>query len=321
MTYSKPNILISKCLTFAPCRYNSWIISDDIVEHLKPYVNFITVCPEVEIWLSIPRTPIRLTYKNKKVVLEDLDWKVDFTQKMNSFSQKYLEKLENIDWFILKNKSPSCWIWGVKLYNSQPNIDDKYKNYWIFAKNVAEKFEFTPKEDEWRLKNFRIREEFFTKIFALSAFREVKKTQKISELWNFHAKNKFLILSFSRTIWKAMWKIIWDYNWKNLDETFVEYELNLKKALSKNYWKKHLTNIIQHLMWYFKETNSTVEKKFMLDSITLYKEGRIPFSNLIFIIKTWALRDNNEYVLNQTILNPYPEKLLLLSDSGRTINM
>lgn len=321
MTFVKPNIIISKCLTFSPCRYNGGIISDEIIELLKPYVNFITVCPEVEIGLSTPRTPIRLTYKNKKIVLEDLDWEIDFTDKMNDFSQKYLEKLTNIDWFILKNKSPSCWIWWVKLYNSNPNIDDEFKNYWIFAKNVEFKFQMTPKEDEWRLKNYRIREEFLMKIFALSSFREVKKSKKVQFLNDFHTKNKFLLQSFNNVLWKRLWKILWDYNGQNLAETFQKYEETLYETFSKKLDKKPLINTIEHLMWFFKKTNSSQDKKFMLDSITLYREGRIPFTNLIFIIKTWAIRDNEQYILNQTILNPYPSELMLMSDSWKKINM
>ena len=119
MNLSKPKILVSKCLEFDTCRYNGLSIKDSIIRSLKNYVEFIPICPEMEIGLGTPRDPIRLIYKNKKIKLVQPSTKKDITSKMNNFSNQYIKNLEQIDGCILKNRSPSCGIYGIKAVSNK----------------------------------------------------------------------------------------------------------------------------------------------------------------------------------------------------------
>lgn len=321
MIYHKPNIIISKCINFENCRFNWDKVNDIYIDKLSKYVNFITVCPEVAIWLGTPRMPIRIYRdKNNNLKLYQSWKKIDITKKMNNFSKIFLEKQKNIDWFILKNRSPSCWIADVKIYNKiDSNVSTERNWVWLFTQNINDIFPLIPKEDEWRLKNFILREEFLTKIFSLAEFREIKKENKISKLIDFQAKNKYLFMAFSVKLQKDLWQIIANFNKTNLEEIFNDYYKNLLNLfnIKINIWKK--INAFTHIFWYFKDTCSKEEKEFFLESIEVYREWRIPTSSIINILKVWALRDKKEYILKQSILNPYPKELIELSDSWKNL--
>lgn len=320
---NKPNIIISKCLNFDNCRFNWDKVNDNFLLKLWEFVNFIPVCPEVAIWLWTPRMPLRL-YKddNQDVRLYQPSSKMDLTQKMNDFCKTFLLSQENIDWFVLKNRSPSCWISDVKVYSKiDSHISSGRSWNWLFWQNIIDIFKNIPTEDEWRLKNFRLREEFLTKIFCLADFRNLKQKPIIRDLSDFQAQNKYLFMFYSPKIQKELWRIVASYDKSNILDIFEEYSIKLLELFQTEtkIWK--MINSLTHIFWYFKENCSSEEKAFFLETIEVYREWRIPTSSVISIIKTWALRDKKEYVLKQTILTPYPKELVELSDSWKILKL
>jgi uncharacterized protein YbbK (DUF523 family) len=105
--FSKPVVVVSKCITFEPVRWNGQIIASEFVEKIKPYVNFIPVCPEVEVGLGVPRDPVRIVLVNGEKKLLQPTTGFDFTDKMAKFSESFLDSLDAVDGFILKSASPS----------------------------------------------------------------------------------------------------------------------------------------------------------------------------------------------------------------------
>jgi len=144
--FSKPRIFASKCLGFAACRWNGVAISDPFIESLKERVDFITVCPEVEIGLGVPRDPIKVVSKNGKLRLVQSGSGRDVSGEMKDFTDKFLGSLGEVDGFILKAGSPSCGIGG------------------FFGSGVLARFAHLPVETEERLTNPGIRERFLEKI-------------------------------------------------------------------------------------------------------------------------------------------------------------
>lgn len=320
--FNKPNIIISKCLNFDNCRFNWDKVNDQYIEKLSNFINFIPVCPEVAIWLSTPRLPLRIFKEENSLRLYQPWTKTDLTEKMDNFSLSFLNSQKDIDWFILKNRSPSCWIWDVKIYHKKDSITPNNKNWiWSFTKNINLVFPQLPKEDEGRLKNYILREEFLTKIFCISEFRSIRIKKDIWELNNFQAKNKYLFMFFSPEKQVELWRIIASYDKTNLEDIFDTYYYKLLELFytQTNIWK--MINTLTHIFWYFKKTCSKEEKEFFLETIEVYREWRIPTSSVINIIKTWALRDKQEYILKQTILNPYPKELIELSDSWKILKL
>jgi len=239
---------------------------------------------------------------------------------MNDYSKDYLTNLKketNIDGFILKFKSPSCGINNVKIYANVEKGSSFGKTQGFFAKKVIEYYPLHPIEDEGRLKNFRIRENFLSKIFCLSNFRAVKS---IKDLVKFHSDNKFLLMTYSQDKMRILGKIIGEHK-NNFDDIKLKYYDLLLELFSTVQKKSQIANVLMHMAGFFSKTNTSQEKVFFNESLLLYKEGRIPLTSILFIIKTWALKNKTDYILNQTILNPYPEKLVELKDSGKTLDI
>src|SRR5512147_2836928 len=131
--FPKPVVVVSKCLTFEPVRWNGQIIASEFVEKLKPYIDFVPVCPEMEIGLCIPRNPIRIVLVNGEKRLLQPATGLDFTDKMKKFSEYFLDSLDAVDGFILKSGSPSSGFKNVKVYPSIEKVSSITKSSGFFG--------------------------------------------------------------------------------------------------------------------------------------------------------------------------------------------
>ena len=168
---NKPTVVVSRCLGFDNCRYNGDVIADKFVERLKPYVNYITVCPEVEIGLGIPRKPIRLVMENDVLDIYQPDSGNIYTKEMKEHAKEVFESLEDVHGFILKGRSPSCGIKDVKVYLGKETYKGSTKGSGIFASDVKERYPHLPIEEEGRLTNYSLREHFLTKLYTFFRFQ------------------------------------------------------------------------------------------------------------------------------------------------------
>ena len=174
--FPKPRLFASKCLGFAACRWNGVSISDELVEKLKPFVDFVTACPEADMGLGVPRDPIRIVIKGTAKSLIQLNTEKDITKDMEKFVSRLIDSFgDSIDGFILKDCSPSCGIRDVKAYSSLKSDSMSKTTTGFFGGEVLRRFPGLAVESETRLMNSKIRERFLTRIFAMADFREVKK--------------------------------------------------------------------------------------------------------------------------------------------------
>ncbi len=323
--FAKPNIVVSKCIEFDHCRYNGAMIRNDLVKKLKKHVNFIAVCPEVEIGLGVPRSPVRLVFTNYTLNLHQPSTSKDCTKDMNDFSENFLSGLSDIDGFLLKYKSPSCGPSNVRVYyegkGSNEPPDQRTPKHGLFALKVMEKYHDYPLEDEARLLNYKIRETYLTKIFTMAKFREIERSGQTSALMNFHAANKFLFMAYNQNSMRKMGKIAANHEKKSIEEVMGLYKNNMQHCLKSPLKRPSMINVLQHMFGFFSNTLSGNEKQFFIDSLEMYRDERVPLSSVIMIIKTWALRDKVDYLLQQTILKPFPDELLELSDSGKMLDL
>jgi uncharacterized protein YbgA (DUF1722 family)/uncharacterized protein YbbK (DUF523 family) len=318
--FPKPVVVVSKCITFEPVRWNGQIIASEFVEKLRPYVNFVPVCPEVEIGLGVPRDPIRIVLvKGEKKLLQPTTG-FDFTDKMTKFSDSFLDSLEAVDGFILKSASPSSGFKNVKVYPSIEKVSSIEKAPGFFGGSVLQKFPNLAIEDERRLLNPRIREHFLTKLFTLASFREVKKSGKVRDLVKFQADNKYLFTAYNQTALRVLGKLAANQEHKVFDETMKNYEIHLYYALARNPSSGATINVMSKMMGYFSHQLSKDEKTFFLSSVDKYRAGRLPLSACMSILKAWIVRFKQEYLSNQTLLEPYPEQLTELETVFSEVN-
>lgn len=313
----KPKVIVSRCLGFEKCRYNAQTIPDDFVEDLKDYVEYITVCPEVEIGLGIPREPIRLILEDDNLELYQPATDTVYTEKMNSYSIEKLEEIEDVDGFILKGRSPSCGIKDVKVYNGRGKAPNVGKDIGIFARHVIDRYPYLAIEEEGRLTNLKIREHFLTKLYTMKKFKRVVRSKSMSELVKFHSKNKYLITAYSQNQLRKLGRIVANHDKRPFEYVANEYRNELGIALSDVPKCTNYINSFMHIFGYFSDSLSSKEKEFVLDSFNKYREDKVLLSVPVNILRSYVLRYEQDYLLDQSIWSPFPEGLLDTSDTGK----
>ena len=230
-SFPKPIVVVSKCLGFASCRYNGQVLPNRFVEHLEKYVTFKTICPELEIGLGVPRSPIRIVHSESKRFLYQPATGVDVTRKMTSFSKLYLESLDEVDGFILKSRSPTCGIHDVKVYHSLDQGAGTSKDSGFFGSQVLLSFPGLAVEDEGRLNNFSIREHFLAKLFTLARFRQIKNNPSMNSLVKFHTDNKMMLLGYNQSQLRQLGKVVANHEQTDIKTVLSNYETGLHNAL------------------------------------------------------------------------------------------
>lgn len=312
-THPKPRLVISMCF-FKHTRYDGGIISSDLVKALEKHCEFVKVCPEVEIGLPIPREPIDVFLVNDEYKLMNKLQTIDLTEKMNNFAKEYSRKIREdyfkgtnrtngIDGMILKSKSPSCGLNDAKLYSPSGRVISKTAG--LFAKKMVEQFPEVIVESEMRLTNEKIKIEFLTFIFVHSKFREIKTKREFVE---FHSENKYLFLTKNEKMMREMGKIV---AVKEFDDNIIEnYGSLLRKTLKTPLKSSKIVNTWLHIYGHFKDKISVEEKAYFGGLIQDFINGIVSMHTINAVLKSWAIRLNEKYILSQTFFEPFPKELI-----------
>ncbi|RMF95212.1 MAG: DUF1722 domain-containing protein [Candidatus Schekmanbacteria bacterium] len=309
MRYIKPTILISKCLGFDACRYNGKLIYDPFIEKLRKYVDFIPLCPEVEIGLGVPRKPLKVVIENGKKKLYQIESKKHYTRKLRAFSNKNAKVFANIDGAILKSRSPSCGLRDVKIYSSAYDSIPISKGSGLFAEYLLKMNPAIPCEDERRLNNIRIREFFLIRIHLSSLFRTVKKKASIHSLTKFHNEYKLLFLLYNESRVRKLDRIIEKAEKKSVKSVNSSYEAVMNELLSHRPTYNSWCKVFSYSFVFVSDKLSSQEKKNFLELIERLKKREISLSVPRALLYQWAIRFDEKNLLNQRVLRPYPPSL------------
>jgi len=315
--FPRPKIVISKCIGFDPCRYNGEIVQDKFVARLESHVEFVCVCPEVEIGLGTPRPPVRIVSSGDSFKLIQPSSGLDVSERMLGFSRDFLDRLKEVDGFILKNRSPSCGLTDVKVYSGPEKGPVIGKTSGFFGGAVLEQFSDRAIEDEGRLKNLSIREHFLTQVFAFARLRRLQQSPSMHDLVRFHTENKLLLMAYNQTKMRELGRIVANADGKRMGALLELYEKSFRAALHKPPRHSSPINVLMHTLGYFKKELSVREKRHFLGMLEAYRHGRTPLSSAVSILRSWVLRFETEYLYGQTFFSLFPESLMALDDSGR----
>lgn len=316
-SFPRPIVVISRCLEFDSCRYNGERIPFDLVSELDGFVEFRPVCPEMEVGLGVPRDTIRLVASGPRDLLVQPATGRDLTAEMEGFSKSFLDGLENVDGFILKNRSPTCGLRSVKVYHSADKPVTARHGPGLFAKAVLDAHPALAIEDEGRLRNYRIREHFFTKLFALARLREIGRTGRMRDLVQFQARYKFVLLAYSEKHLRQLGPLVANHEKKPFDEVFADYRNVFGHALARAPRYTSVVNVLQHVYGFFRKDLTSGEKAFFAEQLQRYRDSRIPASVVATVLQGWMVRFGEDYLLDQAFFAPFPEDLINVSDSGK----
>jgi uncharacterized protein YbgA (DUF1722 family)/uncharacterized protein YbbK (DUF523 family) len=283
-----------------------------LTETLGKYVEYVPVCPEVECGLGVPREAMRLVGDSESPRLVTVKTKQDLTERMMTWAGKRVKELEKegLCGFVFKRGSPSSGMERVKVYNERGMAEKKGRG--MFAGAFMDHFPLIPVEEEGRLHDPKLRENFIERIFALMRWREVVQGKKtLGALVAFHTQNKLLILSHSEKHYRAMGKLVADGKELPLMEVYMGYETLLMEALKLITTIKKNVNVLQHMMGYFKEQLTKDEKQELLEVLKDYQKGFIPLIVPVTLINHYVRKYKEGYLSQQVYLNPHPVALQL----------
>lgn len=160
----KPRILISRCLAGERCRYDGDIVTSPVVNKILPLVDVVSVCPEMDIGMEVPRLPIVIVENEPQDKLIQLETHLDLTEKMVSFSKDHVNSLENVDGIILKSKSPSCGVGTTKIFAHPGDENEIYRASGLYAREILKKFKDFPITDEQNLEDSEVFKQFLENI-------------------------------------------------------------------------------------------------------------------------------------------------------------
>ena len=306
----KPKIVVSECLYGTKCRYDGQGYNDKVIQSLKDYVDIQTVCPELAIGLSIPREPIRIEMnkENEEYRLIDYNSKNDYTNQMTEFSEEFINGLDDIDGFILKSRSPTCGLKDAKVYYCGNKCSIRSNENGFFSQKIIDKYDYLPIENEGRLKNYNIRDNFFTRIFFIN---NLKNNKNIIE---FHKNNLLLLKSYDEESTTEVSDIL---NENRMEDQVHQYKEKVLNIVSNQRKKENKLSIIIKVFEKYKNMLNEEEINMFNGLIESYENQRIPFSTLEVVIKMYATRFKDKDILNQTFFYPYPENLINITDSGK----
>ncbi len=309
----KISVGISACLLGEKVRYDGGHKLDHYLrDTLGQFVEWVPVCPEVESGLSAPREVMHLQGNPKFPRLVTIRSGVDHTDRMNSWAEKKLAGFgtRNLCGFVFKSRSPSSGMQGVQVYDRSGKVAGKSAG--IFAKMFRERFPLIPVEDEARLQNPGIRENFIERVFVFHRWQELlREGVSAGSLVGFHTDHKLLVMSHSIVHLRELGAIVSRSKQYPRPVLMELYFTTLMEGLRLSATVRKHTNVLQHMGGYFKKLLSSDEKKELNEIIMHYREGFLPLLVPITLLKHYANKFNESYLLRQHYLKPHPLELML----------
>ncbi len=304
---------ISACLLGQEVRFDGGHKHDRfITETLGKFVEFVPVCPEVEYGLGIPRESLRLVGDADTPRLVTTRTQVDHTEGMNQWARNRVAELEKegLCGFVFKSKSPSSGMERVRVYDDKGMPSNK--GVGLFARAFMEHFPLLPVEEDGRLHDPLLRENFIERLFAMKRWREIlAEKPSLGRLVEFHTRHKLLMMAHSPKHYREMGKLVADAKKHPPGELYATYEalllegLKLKASVAKN------SNVLTHLMGYFKKNLTGDEKAELLEIFDSYRKGHVPLIVPITLINHYVRKYNQPYLKEQFYLHPHPLELKL----------
>ena len=304
---------ISECLLGAKVRYDGGHKHDRyITGTLGRYFEFVPVCPEVGYGLGIPREALRLVGDPSSPRLVAGRSGTDHTEGMLRYARGVVKDLgkENLCGFIFKSDSPTSGMERVRVY-TEKGMPAK-KGVGVFARVFMEHFPLVPVEEEGRLHDPVLRDNFLERIFSLRRWRETReKPVSVGVLVDFHTRNKLLLMSHSPVHYRKMGPLVAGAKGRDLTEVYDSYEALMMEALALKATRKKHSDVLRHMMGYFKNLISADEKQELLETIDQYRNGHIPLIVPVTLFSHFVRKYSEPYLGLQSYLRPHPIELQL----------
>jgi uncharacterized protein YbgA (DUF1722 family)/uncharacterized protein YbbK (DUF523 family) len=310
---SKPRIGISACLLGQKVRYDGGDKRDRfLTDTFGLHVDWIPVCPELEVGMGVPREPVRLVgdVSDSRMVAERSG--KDWTSAMQRFAAQRIRALKEFELsgYIFKKDSPSCGMERVRVYNRDgiPNRAGR----GLFASAVISELPLLPVEEEGRLNDPILRENFVERIFAYHRWQRYAHQRKsVRSLVDFHTCHKLLVLAHSELHYRKLGRIVAEAKQSPIGAAYEQYSRLFMEALAHHATAKKHRNVLEHMMGYFSKELSKEERKELLELMNDFRRQLIPLVVPLALFHHYVKKYKVSYLENQIYLQPSPKELML----------
>jgi uncharacterized protein YbgA (DUF1722 family)/uncharacterized protein YbbK (DUF523 family) len=304
---------ISRCLLGENVRYDGGHKQDSFITGtLSNYFSWVPVCPEMEIGLGSPRESMKLAEINGTIHLITNKTGRDLTDHMNAYADARVAELQkkSLHGFILKKDSPSCGIFRVRVYNNSES--NKRNGRGLFAEALVNQYPDLPMEEEGRLQDWKLRENFIERVFSYYRWLEfVNSGPRAKDLVKFHTQQKLAILVHSRVHYQKLGQLVAQAGKTHITKLLPEYRSLYMNALRMHTTPKKHADVLYHLLGYLKKMLDSEDKAELIETIERYRCGIIPLIVPLTLLNHHFRRHPVPWVQEQTYLNPYPAELML----------
>jgi len=304
---------VSSCLLGEKVRYDGGHKNNNYISNtLSQYFNFRAFCPEVNIGLGIPRPTIRLVLQDEQIHCKGTkDENLDVTEKLYQSADEQAHWHANLSGYILKKDSPSCGMERVRLYKGE--MPERIGT-GLYTKRLMENFPHLPIEEEGRLGDAVLRENFIQRVFIYHRWQKlITSDLSWKSMTEFHAQHKYIFMSHNQAKAKALGKLLANNTKADVNLLATEYLEAMMLLLKIRASKKNHVNTLQHIQGYLKNYLSQSDKKELVDTIEQYRLGFLPLIVPITLLKHHFMHHPDQYILNSYYLQPHPAELMLLN--------
>ena len=304
---------ISACLLGAPVRFNGGHKQSRLCKDvLSQYFEYVSVCPEQAIGLGTPREPIRLVGDtNNPRAIGTVNPSLDVTDALTAFGQRTAAELNDLCGYILMQNSPSCGMERVKVYQDNGHTTERGGS-GLFAAALMRAQPNLPIEEDGRLNDPVLRENFITRVFAYAEWQQLLSSGlSRKKLYEFHARYKYQLMANSPADCTALGRLLASNQQVRLGVLATQYFSVFMSALKKIANRGSHTNVLQHISGYIKRSLDTDEKRELQVLISQYRTGIVPLIVPLTLLKHHFKRHPDRYIAGQVYLQPHPENLSL----------
>lgn len=303
---------VSSCLLGEPVRYDGGHKRDAYINGtLSRYFEFVPMCPEAAIGLGVPRPTIRLVQRGDEIRAEGSDSGYDVTDRLKDYADRQRPVHETLCGYLLKNRSPSCGMERVKVYDR--GMPEK-RGAGIYAAQMMANLPNLPVEEEGRLGDPALRENFIKRVYIYHRWMSLRRRgMTVRDLTDFHARHKLIAMSHHQDRSRELGRIAASASPETIDRTADDYFRFLMETLRQPASRSNHVNVLQHIQGYLKKHLDADDKQELVETIDAYRRGELPLIVPITLLKHHFRKAPDEYIRNSWYMNPHPAELNLLN--------
>ena len=305
---------ISACLLGEEVRFDGGHKRDRfLTEVLGPFVEWVPVCPEVELGMGTPRETLRLVRGGSGLRMVTTRTEIDHTEAMNRWAARRVEALarEDLSGYVLKKDSPSCGMERVKVYSAAGGMPER-SGRGLFAAALMTRFPDLPVEEEGRLSDPRLRENFIERVFAYRRLKDLfSGSWSPGSLVRFHTAHKMSLLAHSTTAYQELGRLVARAGGMSRRQLREQYASLFMSTLSRVATTRRHTNVLMHMAGHLKKALDGESRRELVQAIDEYRRGLVPLVVPLTLIRHYVRLHGVEYLAGQTYLEPHPRELML----------